>query len=189
MHAEARVLGVDFRQEGGLGGTTAKRRAQGRSITGRVACLHEVAFWHVRGVWSDSFPESETFTTQLKRAVGAHASLSRHLWQRLSGRWTHPHFYAVLASFGALSQGISYWRRHGSLHSGGGRSACLFGSLQGLGFVWWGQAFVHAGGQFCWPPPAGAKQFKGWLQQSTHLIREAWRRRCYMVLRPLLAES
>ena len=187
LHTEARVLGVDFRQEGGLGATAEKRREQGTSILSRVACA-PVSFvkkevlastrvtalvgW---GVWLGPFPQSEAFTTKLKRAVGAHANGSRHLWQLLSGPWTDPGFYSVLASFGALARGISFWRRHGILHTGGRWLQCLVESLQGLGFVRSGQDFVHSAGRFCWPPPAANRLFKGWLKRSAHLLREAWR--------------
>ena len=115
------------------------------------------------GVWFDSYPQAEGLITKLKRAVGVRANGSRHLWQMLSGPWTDPHFYATLASFGALARGISFWRRHGALHTGGEWQVCLFDSLQGLGFVRRGAAFVHAVGRFSWPPPGDADQLKGWL--------------------------
>ena len=191
LHSEARVLGVDFCQEGGLGSSAQKRCDQGLRILGRVACAPvsfvkkevlastRVTALMCWGVWFNSYPQAEGLTTKLKRAVGAHANGSRHLWQMLSGPWTDPHFYATLASFGALARGISFWRRHGALLTGGAWQVCLFDSLQDLGFVRRGADFVHAVGRFSWPPPGDAGQLKGWLKQSTHVLRETWRRRCF----------
>ena len=191
VRKETCVLGVDFIQRGHHeeGDTARTRRLTALKMLKRLQTaplgtrIREVlastrilpkACW---GLWLHSFQESRKFGTQVKFAVRAHRSGSRHLWELFSGPVACPSMYSLQHSFGCFADGFRYWSRLGRPLTGGGWWKSLRDSLHRLGFLTADNGFRHQDvGQITWPPPEGAL-FHAWRERSRHMLREAFRRR------------
>ena len=128
LHSEARVLGVNFRQAGGLGISAQKRCDQGLRILGRVACAPvsfvkkevlastRVTALMCWGVWFEGYPQAEGLLPSLRELLERMPTVLGIFGKCCPG-------LGLIRTFMPLWLASAHW--HGASASGGVMVLCI----------------------------------------------------------------